>query len=278
MTSVKNFSINKKNKKWLKILVGVVALLFLLWILNIFVSPIKNVFYTLSAPLQKTFLVAGESSSGFLGNLLKSGFLASENEDLKKQNQKLLQQVAVLQAIEQGNQAQNDISIACQNRGFNVLMAGIIGLDDNDILSINKGSSDGIAEDMPVINQQNVLFGKVYKVYKNFSQVMLISNKNSIINVKTQQEDINNPEVDGVVKGSGRLYAYLDLIPISSDIKPQDVLITSAIEKSFPKDLLVAKVEQIQKNDQKPFQQAQISLFLDVKASDNLFVITNYKR
>ena len=131
---------------------------------------------------------------------------------------------------------------------------------------------------MPVINQQNVLFGKVYKVYKNFSQVMLISNKNSIINVKTQQEDINNPEVDGVVKGSGRLYAYLDLIPISSDIKPQDVLITSAIEKSFPKDLLVAKVEQIQKNDQKPFQQAQISLFLDVKASDNLFVITNYKR
>ena len=53
---------------------------------------------------------------------------------------------------------------------------------------------------------------------------------------------------------------------------------TSAIEKSFPKDLLVAKIIQKEKNDQKPFQQAQISLFFDIKDADNLFVIKNYKQ
>ena len=86
------------------------------------------------------------------------------------------------------------------------------------------------------------------------------------------------PEIDGVVKGSGGLSAYLDLIPISSEINPEDVLVTSAIEKSFPKDLLIGKVVQEQKNDQKPFQQAKIRLFLDIKTADNLFVITNYKQ
>ena len=282
MKGVTNFSINKKRNGGLKFLVGAVVVLLIVFVFNFFTNPIKNTFYALSSPIQKTFWAASESSSSFLGSILNVGSLSKENTDLKNQNEKLLAQVATLQSIEQGNKAQSDASAACQNTGFKMLMAGVIGLDDNDILSINKGSANGIAEGMPVVNQQNVLFGKVLKVYKNFSQVMLISNKNSVINVKIQQTDAaignGDPEIDGVVKGGGGLSSYLDLIPISDNINAQDVLVTSAIEKSFPKDLLVAKIIQKEKNDQKPFQQAQISLFFDVKTADNLFVITNYKR
>jgi rod shape-determining protein MreC len=287
MNSFKNFSIKHKKRGWIKIVIGVAVLLLVLFILNFFVSPIKNSFYSFSSPIQKTFWTAGESSSTFFSSFFKAGSFAKENENLKSENQKLLAQIATLQSIEQANQAQSEVSASCQNNGFSVVMAGVIGLDENDILSINKGLVNGIAEGMPVINQQNVLLGKVYKVYKNFSQVMLITNKNSVVNVKIQQEipadssivhDPANLEIDGVVKGEGGLNAYLDLIPVNSDINSQDVLVTSAIEKSFPKDLLVGKITQIEKNDQKPFQQAQISLFFDIKAIDNLFVITNYKR
>jgi len=283
MNGVQKFSINKRNKGWLKILIGTAVLLFLLAVLNFFVSPIKNYFYTISAPIQKTFWSAGVSSSNSLISFLYGESLVKENENLKTENQKLLAQLASLQSIEHGNQALSDLSVSCQNDEFKFVMAGVIGLDDEDILSINKGSVDGISEGMPVMNQQKVLFGKIFKVYKNFSKIMLISNKNSVINVKIQQDlpaqagDTTKPEIDGVVKGSGGLNAYLDLIPINSDINSGDVLVTSAIEKSFPKDLLVAKITQKEKNDQKPFQQAQINLFFDVKAVDNLFVITNYK-
>lgn len=278
MPGTKNISINKKNSLWFKFLIGAVALLFFIAILNFFSSEIKNTFYSLSYPFQKTFWSAGESSSGFLGSIFQAGSLAKENDNLKSENQKLYAEVASLQSVVNGNQAQSNVSLTCQNSGFKLLMAGVIGLEGQDVLSINKGSADGISEGMPVISQQNVLFGKILKVYKNFSQVMLISNKNSIVNVKVQQEDITKPEIDGVVKGSGGLGAYLDLVPVDSKINPQDVLVTSAIEGSFPKDLLVGKIVQINKNDQKPFQQAQISLFFDVKSADNLFVITNYKR
>ena len=277
MKSVGNFSIKHKNKNWLKILIGVVALLFLIWVLNIFVSPIKNAFYNITSPIQKTFWLAGASSSNFFGSLFNGVGLSQENQNLKFENQKLLSQIAALQSIEQGNQAQSDVSSTCQNTGFKLVMAGVSGLN-NDILSINKGSADKIAEGMPVISQQGVLFGEILKVYKKYSDVMLITNKNSVVNVKVQQGDIALPETDGVVKGNGGLSAYLDLIPIDSSINSGDVLVTSALDKSFPKDLLVAKITQIQKNDQKPFQQAQVSLFLDVKTVNNLFVITNYKR
>ncbi|MCX6718370.1 MAG: rod shape-determining protein MreC [Candidatus Staskawiczbacteria bacterium] len=277
MNSFKNFSINKKNNSWVKILIGGIVVLAVLFILNIFVSPIRNSFYAISSPIQKTFWTAGESASNFCSSLFSGGALSKENANLKSENQKLLSQVAALQSIEQGNQAQSDVSASCQNSGFSLLMAGVNGLD-NDILFINKGSADGVDEGMPVINQQNALFGKVIKVYKNFSQVMLISNKNSVVNVKIQQPDVTKPEIDGVVKGSGGLSAFLDLIPVDSNINVNDVLVTSALDKSFPKDLLVAKIIQKEKNDQKPFQQAQINLFSNVKTADNLFVITNYKQ
>ena len=285
MMGLKNFSINKKNKGWLKRLAGAIVFLIVVFILGLLTSPIKNCFYALSSPIQKTFWSAGESSSSLLNSFFRLGSLAKENENLKIENQKLFSQVAFLKSIEQGNQAQSEFSASCQNNGFKFVMAGVIGLDDNDMLSLNKGSADGISEGMPVINQQNVLFGKVFKVYKNFSSVMLISNKNSIVNVKIQQmpaasaDGSSEPkEINGVVKGSGGLSAYLDLIPISSNINLQDVLITSAVEKSFPKDLLVGKIIQKEKDDQKPFQQAQINLFFDIKKADNLFVITNYKQ
>jgi len=270
MKSVGNFSIKHKNNSWKKFLVGAIFIVLLLWILNIFVAPIKNTFYKISAPIQNKFWTAGVSSSSFFGSFFRGGALAKENENLKKENQKLLYQVAFLQSIEQGNQAQSDVSTTCQNSGFKLVMAGVAGLD-NDILSINKGSTDGISEGMPVISQQGVLFGKISKVYKNFSDVMLISNKNSVVNIK-----IN--EINGVVRGIGGLDAYLDLIPIGSQINSEDILVTSSIEKSFPKDLLVGKITKIQKDDQKPFQQADVNLFFDVKTADNLFVITNYKR
>ena len=290
MKNIKNFSINRKNNGWLKFLIGAVFILLILFLINIFVSPIKNSVLTLSNPVQKTFWSAGESSSLFLGSLLQIGSLSNENENLKKENQKLLSQIASLQSIELGNQAQSEVSMACLNNGLKFVMAGVVGLDDNDILSISKGSADGISVGMPVINQQNVLVGKILKVYKNFSQIILASNKNSVINVKIQQDIpvvptadatkpvVTNTEIDGVIKGDGGLTAHLDLIPINSDINPDDVLVTSSLEKSFPKDLLVAKIIQKIKNDQKPFQQAKINLFFDIKTADNLFIITNYKR
>ena len=278
MNGVKNFSIKQKNNNWLRILIGAGALLLLVFVLNIFATGVKNCFYAISSPIQKTFWSAGESSSFFVTSFFKAGSLAKENENLRNENQKLLSEVASLQSIQQGNQAQSEVSAACQNTGFKTVMVGVNGLD-NDILSLNKGSASGIAVGMPVINQQNVLYGKVIKVYKNFSQVMIISNKGSVVNVKIQNDLTNaDSEIDGVLKGNGGLKAYLDLISVADNINSGDILLTSSLDKSFPKDLLVGKVAKVEKNDQSPFQQAETSLFFDIKTIDNLFVITNYKQ
>lgn len=108
---------------------------------------------------------------------------------------------------------------------------------------------------------------------------MLISSKSSVIDVRVQQDPEGTPPIiNGVVKGSGFLGVYLDLVPTDQEIKEQDILITSALEGLFPKDLLVGKVTKNYKNDQKPFQQAQVEPFFNIKNTDNLLVITDYKK
>jgi rod shape-determining protein MreC len=295
MNFYENFSINKKTSGLSKFLVGIICLLLFIFVLNIFSPSVKNIFYTLSAPLEKTFWSAGAASSGYIGSIFNAGSLNKENDKLKNENQKLISQIISLQALNSANRAQNDISTACLDKDFQLLMAEVIGMDGQDIISINKGSIDGISENMPVISQQNVLYGKIIKVFKNYSQIMLISNKKSIVNVKIKQKDTPPPtgdattpveekqqelvkEIDGVIRGTGNLNIGLDLIPVDSPINQDDILVTSSLEKTFPKDLLIGKITKVEKNDQKPFQQADIQSFLDLNSIDNLFVITNYKR
>jgi rod shape-determining protein MreC len=276
---VRNLSLNKKNSTFLKVFSWAIVLFLFVAVLNIFQSQIKNYFYIVSNPLEKNFWAAGEAVSGFTNSILRSGSLAKENESLNLQNQKLLADITFLQEKETFFASQGEAALTYENSNFSLVMAGMMGLDGADLISIDKGSEDGVKEGMSVVNQQNVLFGKVFKVYKNFSQVMLISAENSIINVKIRaqgQEGEAASEIYGVLKGAGGLEAYLDLVPIDEEIKNGDVLITSALEGSFPKNLLVGTITEIIRNDQEPHQKAKVGLLLNI-ASSNLFVITNYK-
>lgn len=266
-----------------KILVSVVLLIVLIGILNIFQAQIKNSFYSLSEPVEKSFWKAAGSASVFFASILKAGNLAKENEGLKTENQKLLAEIISLQDNERKNQALAEISALNLQKDFNMVQADVVGLEsEQDIILIDKGLDSAISENMPVINQQKVLFGKIYRVYKNFSEVMLISNKNCILDAKIKQEDPEGtptkPAISGIVKGRGGLDVYLDLVPAESAIKEGDVLLTSALDGVFPKDLLVGKITKKDENDQKPFQQAEVEPFFNIKNTENLFVITSYNR
>lgn len=231
--------------------------------------------------------------SDFFSSFLVFGSLKKENNNLKEENQKLLSQLSSLQQSLQNNQELKNAIENTKNNNFSIVLSKAIGLDsENDMLVIDKGLDDGILENMPVISGNKVLYGKVLKVYKNFSQVMLISNKNSVLDVKISRSlddrgssiksgQNNNPAkplIYGAVKGNEGLSLYLDLVNADSEIKEGDALVTSALEGTFPPDLLVGKITSTNKNDVKPFQTAQVQPLFDVKNIDTLFVIINYKQ
>lgn len=268
----------EKNSALLKFLFWIFIIFILFFALNFFSPQIRNLAYKFSNPIKKRFWSAGQSMSNLSASILRAGALSKENENLRKENQKLLSQINLLQAIKIGNEAQIIISASCQNDEFDLVMVGVSGLNVDGEVTINKGADDGIEAGMPVIDQEKVIFGKVSQVYKNFSKVMLITNENSVVNVKVLNiYDDETESVYGVVKGIGGLTVILDLVPVNDKLEQGDVLVTSALEGTFPKNLLIGKVSKVNKNDQSPHQQANVDLFLDI-GTENLFVITNHKR
>ncbi len=262
-----------------KFLGGAVILFILFGLLSLFQLQVKNFFYIVSAPVEKKIWQAGSRASDFLMLFFNTQNLQNENENLKEENQKLLYDISVLEGIKKQYQTLSQSSANFPESNFNLILADTIGLYANaDIILINKGASDGISEGMPVVNSQKIIFGRVLKSYHNFSEVMLISNKNSILDAKARKGGEAEFPVYGIVKGRGELNIYLDLVPTDADIKEGDVLLTSGLDGIFPKDLLVGKIIKQKKNDQKPFQEAEVQPFFDIKKAEYLFVIADYKR
>jgi len=276
-----NVFLTKRNAMLPKILIKVIVFLMFIGFLVLFQEQFKNFFYSISEPLQKTFWKAGNSASNFLGSVFYLNDIIEENEELTIKNRELLEEVAVLQQTKIENQALKDIignGQDSQNKEYKLILAETIGIDGcQGYLLINRGSDNGILENMPVINAQKVLVGKIFEVYKNFSKVMLISNKNSVLDIKIQKDDTLSFPIYGVVRGDSNLIAFLDLIPIDSEIKNNDILITSSLDGTFPKDILVGKITEVNKDDLKPFQTAKIQLFFNLNQANKLFIISDYK-
>ena len=279
-----NVYLKKQHFHWQKIAIGIVALILFVGFLNLFQSPIKNTFYYLTAPVSNLFWKAGDNMSGFFGSFLHAGSLTQENNNLQQQNQQLLSQIASLQNALQQDKAIKEVVQNTRSDNFKMILAQSIGLDSaNDVVLLNRGSSDGIGQNMPVISSTKVLIGKVSRVYKNFCQIMLISSKDSVVAAQilplSASQDIGSSgQVSGVIKGSGNLSMYLDLVASDQSLHQQDVVTSSALEGIYPKGLLIGKISSIDSNDVKPFQTANILPFFDIKNMDNLFIITDYKK
>lgn len=253
-----------------KVLAVIVVVVLLVSLLNFFEKEMRSFFYWFSAPVQRVLWRAGERTSDFLESIVRVKILKQELDELKLENQELAAQVVALKDLKKENKALRQVLEIGLQKEFKLSLAQVIGKDiSQDFILIDKGSEDGISGNMPVITQQKVLVGKIGEIYKNFSKVMLISNKESSFNGKID-------DIAGVIKGQGNFRILFDLIPREENLSQGDIVVTSALEGIFPKGLLVGKIKEIKKSDVEPFQQAEIEPFFDISQTEILFIILEF--
>lgn len=250
------------------VLVGILIVLSF----SFYQSEIKNFFYLTSQSFQKNLWIKGGSVSVFFKGLFKSAILKEENEELKKYNQELLNQIVVLQGLEEENKNLRDALGAGLQKEFKMVIVDLIGKDSSgDVLLINKGSADGLSVGMPVITAQKVLVGEIDEIFENFSRVILISHPQTSFPAQIYEK-----EITGVVKGGGNLQLFLEKVPRDPETKEGDLIITTSLGGNFPKELLIGRVGKIQKSDTEPLQKVEISSFLNIGKLETVFVVTNF--
>mgnify|MGYP003394058668 CR=1 FL=1 len=128
----------------------------------------------------------------------------------------------------------------------------------NKVLLIDKGTSQGVRVNMPVMSDLS-LVGKVIEVGPSVAKVLLITDPNSKIGVliqRTRQQGV----LFGAVSGECRM-KYLS---IDTEVKIGDIVETAGYGGFFPKGLIVGKVKKVWKEPGQIYQVAEIKPLTDL--------------
>jgi len=220
---------------------------------------------------------ATSSSLGFLDFFTHYGDVKKENEDLKKKINDLSNMEQHYDTIKNENERLRD-SLNYQNANASyeykgAEISGRIGGAWLEQLSINIGSKDGILAGMVAIDVNGCFVGKVTKVASDWAVIDTLANSNIAVSAIVG----GRPQDNGIVKGyrgiNNSILGMLNFLPKDSAIKIGDVVVTRGFEQSYPKDIRIGTVIDIQDDKGKLAKNATIKPFVDFSKLQELSII-----
>lgn len=199
----------------------------------------RSVTLAITAPISAagTFITSPFHSVGdfFVG----LGVSKKRLDALEKQNEQLRARLADLEEARQENDRLRALVDFAEARKLAKLGARVIGRPMNmweGVITIDRGSKDGIAAGMPVVAAQG-LVGQVAVVAAHSSEVRLISDQQSGVAAMIQSS-----RTPGVVRGSVGGDLSMDFVSRNSLPQAGDVVITSGMGGVYPSGIVVGDV------------------------------------
>ena len=139
------------------------------------------------------------------------------------------------------------------------------------IITIGGGKKDDLKIGDAVIVGEGILVGKVIKTEDNFSIVRLISDNQSRVSSHVLNED----QSFGVVEGGYGISLRMKFVPRSETIHLNDQIVTSGLDGSFPRGLLIGKVIEVENEAYQGFQTISLMPATDLSKLTVVTVILN---
>lgn len=143
--------------------------------------------------------------------------------------------------------------------------------NENNYITIQKGSKDGVTTDMAVDGPDGIV-GHVVAVSKNFSIIMSLLNHNSRVSVM-----IKGKPFTGVVDWDGKNVRELTLhnVPKTIKLHKNDSIITSNLSENFPPGLLVGRVDRIVLDKSSSLMDVQVTTGTNFNLLQYVYLIKN---
>jgi len=238
-------------------------------------TPMEAAIKDSLAPVQGALVRIAETFRNGTEFISSLGRLSEENKALKEQVSLLKGQLYLQEELKQENKRLKEL-LQYQDRykqNFSVRTAAVIGRDPGNwfgIVTLNKGSKDGIVKNMPVVTPSG-LVGKIVAVSQNTSQLMLISDPRSGVGAMVQET-----RVPGVLEGTTAGTGETRLIHVPKDTQLFDgqTIITSGIGSTFPKGIPIGKITGVSNEPTGLFKTATVVPFADLHRLEEVLVIT----
>jgi len=134
---------------------------------------------TFASPIQSASSKASGATSGFFRQIFHFQSIARENEDLKQRLATAEQQIHTAQQQAAENERLKALLNVKEQSQYQMVTARVIARDPSiwfNTITINSGSSSGVAVNMPVVSGTGVV-GRVITVSPWASQVMLLTDE-----------------------------------------------------------------------------------------------------
>lgn len=195
---------------------------------------------------------------------IKNNLLSLENSQLRE-NEAEVKRLRALLAYKQTEDSQ-----------YVLEAARVIARSPNNwykTLTIDKGTSSGIAINMPVINPDG-LVGKVASVSNNSAQISLITDREMAVGAILEE----TRETKGIVEGlgdNGKL--RIINIPYYSPVKDDERIISSGLSEIYPPGIPIGRISDIQKDANGLVLSASVQPSVNFDQLEEVLVIKQFK-
>lgn len=206
-------------------------------------AAMRTAVYSLFEPVFMVIAWPGKLWDELSDSLRFGSQLRADNERLRQQNLMLSANVQKLSYLASDNARLRGLMQAAQRLESKVLVAEVIGIDPDPsrhVLLINQGARDGLYLGQPVLDARGVL-GRVVQLGQHTARLMLVSDRQHSVPVR-----INRNGMRAILSGTGDAADLrLQYVPVKSDIKRGDLLVTSGLGQDFPAGYPVGRVTEI---------------------------------
>ncbi|MCO6432594.1 MAG: rod shape-determining protein MreC [Deltaproteobacteria bacterium] len=240
--------------------------------------------FSLLAEVQRPFQLVNSSIDSNVSDLW-DGYInligvQEENEQLRKRIAALETLNSTQLEFKHENERLRKLLGLAEQHKLTGVAANVIGYDPTVLTKtviIDKGSTDGVEPEMPVLagegKEGQVVDGVVGQVVEagfNSSRVLLITDPSSAVDALVQDS-----RVRGVVRGSATSNNCELLYVLREDpMHVGDRIITSGMDQVFPKGLLIGAVAKLEMRKTGMFQAIEVKPTVNFDKLESVFVVT----
>jgi rod shape-determining protein MreC len=229
----------------------------------------------LTAPIQNGLTAVTQGASRIWHHYLWLAGAAEENARLRDEVALLQQELLRTEAIHKENQRLHALVDLKSSLRVRSVTAAVIGREATRwfrLLTINKGSEEGIAPGMAAAVPQGIV-GRVAAAYAHSSQVILLTDPGSAVAVRLQRS-----REEGILEGRGGPTCRLKYLLQSADAQAGDLVVTSGLDGIFPPGLLVGEIRSAGGTGEGLFQQVTVTPSAPLDRLEEVLVITDMQR
>lgn len=233
------------------------------------IPVIQVVTFGLFSEVQRGTMTSVDSVRGVWSGYVALRDAQAENEALKNELARL--QVRLQEERAQAQRAENfrQLLELRERAGVDTVAAEVIAgpatIEFRD-MTIDKGSADGVQRDMAVISPAGVV-GRVILSSARAARVQMLIDLNAAAGAM-----IERTRAQGLVVGQGSTLR-MDYVPGTADVKQGDLVVTSGIDKIYPKGFVIGTVEAVERGSG-TYHELTIRPSVDFTRLEEVLVVT----